>query len=75
MKHIIPKSLLLPLLSTPFYGLSQTTIINPANATGTSGADGSFQNASNTFGANGVYLIQVNQEFGSKVYKIVVEHP
>jgi len=25
--------------------------------------------------ANGVYLIQVNQEFGSKVYKIVVEHP
>ena len=25
--------------------------------------------------ANGVYLIQVNQEFGSKIYKIVVEHP
>ena len=65
MKHIIPKSLLLLLLSTPFYGLSQTTIINPANATGTSGADGSFQNATNTFGANGWTVVNAatNQWF------------
>jgi len=40
------------LLSSLSISYSQTTIINPANATGTSGADGSFQNATNTFPAN-----------------------
>jgi Bacterial lectin/Secretion system C-terminal sorting domain len=41
---------LFSLSTTSIFG--QTTIINPANATGTSGADGSFQNATNTFPAN-----------------------
>ena len=43
---------ILGLLLFPFIIHSQTIIINPANATGTSGADGSFQNATNTFPAN-----------------------
>ncbi|ASS49422.1 MAG: hypothetical protein A3D31_03130 [Candidatus Fluviicola riflensis] len=42
------------LLSTScFLSVAQTTIINPNNNTGTSGADGSFQNATNTLPANG----------------------
>lgn len=32
---------------------TQTTIINASNATGTSGANGGFENATNTFAANG----------------------
>ncbi len=43
--------LLLLCLSGNVFG--QTTIINPANATGTSGANGSFENATSTFAANG----------------------
>jgi len=35
----------------------QTTIINAANATGTSGANGSFENATNTFPANGWLVV------------------
>jgi len=34
------------------HGFAQTTIINSANNTGTSGADGSFENATSTFAAN-----------------------
>lgn len=44
--------LLLSLLS-PAVAKAQTTIINANNNTGTSGADGSFQNGTNTFPANG----------------------
>jgi hypothetical protein len=44
--------LLLLLGILPFCAVSQTTIINPANATGTSGANGSFENGTNTFAAN-----------------------
>lgn len=44
--------LLLTLLS-PAITKAQTTIINPNNNTGTSGADGSFQNATSSFPANG----------------------
>lgn len=45
-------SLLLTFLSTAVSN-AQTTIINANNNTGTSGADGSFQNGTNTFPANG----------------------
>ena len=41
------------LSSSCFLSVAQTTIINPNNNTGTSGADGSFQNATNTLPANG----------------------
>ncbi len=37
----------------PFINLAQTTIINPLNNSGTSGANGSFESATNTFAANG----------------------
>lgn len=45
-------TLLLMLLSG-IAAFAQTTIINPNNNTGTSGADGSFQNATSSFAANG----------------------
>lgn len=50
-------------LSAPVF--SQTTIINPANATGTSGANGNFENATNTFAANGWTVVNAatNQWF------------
>jgi hypothetical protein len=38
---------------TPLFSKAQTTIINSLNATGTSGANGSFENATSTFAANG----------------------
>lgn len=48
------RALLLLMLTVTTHSLwGQTTIINSANNTGTSGADGSFQNGTNTFPANG----------------------
>ena len=40
-------------ISICFFGKTQTTIINASNATGTSGADGSFENATSAFSNNG----------------------
>lgn len=50
MKKIITTLSIFLLGNTLF---SQTTIINASDATGTSGANGSFENATNTFAANG----------------------
>ena len=49
------KSILLTIatFSICIMGKSQTTIINSSNATGTSGANGSFENATSTFSNNG----------------------
>jgi len=47
------KAVLVFTCCAPFFVFSQTTIINSANATGTSGANGSFENGTNTFPANG----------------------
>lgn len=49
MKSIL---LTIAILSIFKIGFSQTTIINSANNSGTSGADGSFENATSTFAAN-----------------------